>query len=151
MRRKDRECNDESFYDEVFATAATLFLAIRGADYPYCIPVNFAKNGTRLYLHSAREGLKLDLLAKDARVGFAAAIDIEIDTASATTYYKSICGQGRAEIVTNPVEKQEALALISNRYHAKCKMPTPEALLDRTAIIRIDIVNLSGKCNQRKN
>lgn len=147
MRRKDRECNDPAFFADVFSKAEVLFLALNGSEYPYCIPVNFAVKDSKIYIHSALEGHKLDLLARDGRVGFSAAIDIEIDTAKSTTYYKSVSGVGDARVVKAETEKRLALDMLAERYNALCKRPAPQAAITRTAIIRIDIQGISGKRN----
>lgn len=145
MRRKDRECNDPALFDEVFSRAEVIFLAINGPEYPYCIPVNFARLDSKIYIHSALAGRKLDLLSRNANVGFSAAIDVEIDIQASTTYYKSICGEGLAVIVEDVTEKQQALTLIAERYNARCSRPASIADARRVAIIRIDIKQLYGK------
>ncbi|MDE5879792.1 MAG: pyridoxamine 5'-phosphate oxidase family protein [Desulfovibrio sp.] len=149
MRRKDRERTDAAFFDAVFASAEVLFLALKNGEFPYCLPVNFAHDrpggGNRLYIHCAHEGLKLDCIRADDRVAFSCAVDIHIDVARATTYYRSLCGTGRARVVEDMAEKCHALDCIGSRYAALCPRPTPEATARRVAILRIDILSLTGK------
>lgn len=148
MRRTDRERTDPAFFDEVFGSAEEIFLALRNGDFPYCLPVNFARDpadGMRLYIHCAHEGLKLDCVRRDDRVAFSCAVDIAIDREKASTYYKSVCGTGRAHIVEDMAEKQHALDVIGSRYAARCPRPTPEATARRVSILRIDILSLTGK------
>ena len=59
MRKKNRECNDPAFFDEVFAAADEIFLAMHDGDYPYVLPLNFARLGQVIYIHCALEGHKL--------------------------------------------------------------------------------------------
>ena len=145
MRRKDRERADAAFFDEVLAAAEVIFLAFKNGEFPYCLPVNFARDGQKLYIHCAHEGLKLDCARSDPRVAFSCAVDIEIDREQASTYYKSVCGTGTAHIVEDMAEKQHALDCIGSRYAARCPRPTPEATARRVAILRIDILSLTGK------
>ena len=145
MRRTDRERTDAAFFDEVLAGAEVIFLALQNGDFPYCLPVNFARDGQRLYIHCAHEGLKLDCVRSDPRVAFSCAVDIEIDREKASTYYKSVCGTGRAQVVEDMAEKQHALDCIGSRYAARCPRPTPEATARRVAILRIDILSMTGK------
>lgn len=145
MRRKDRERTDTAFFDEVLAAAEVIFLALHNGEYPYCLPVNFARDGERLYIHCAHEGLKLDCVRRDPRVAFSCAADISIDREEASTYYKSVCGTGTARIVEDMAEKQYALDCIGSRYAARCPRPTPEATARRVTIVRIDILTLTGK------
>lgn len=146
MRRKDRECNDTAFLDAVLEGAEVLYLAlIDPSGQPYCLPVNFVRVGRQLYIHSALTGRKLDCIASHGEVAFSTAIDIAIDRARSTTYYKSICGRGIASIVTDPEEKGRALDALGARYAALCQRPAPQRDIRRVAIIRIDIHQLTGK------
>lgn len=145
MRRKDREVNDPRFFEEVFNSAEIMFLALFDGQYPYCLPVNFAVTATSIYIHSALVGHKLDLICANPHIAFSLATAIEIDTAHATTYYKSVCGRGLASIVHDEWEKARALDLIGERYDALCQRPAPVAAIRRVAIIRIDIEALTGK------
>lgn len=145
MRQKKRECHDPAFFDEVFSRSEELFLALHNGDFPYVIPVNFSRLGERIYIHCALEGAKLDLIRQDGRVAFSLAADVRIDREKSTTYYKSVCGTGRAFIVEDPEEKRLALDSIAERYASRCPRPAPEADIRRVGIIRIDIVSLSGK------
>lgn len=150
MRRTDRQRIDAAFYDEVFQKATELFLAINDGKYPYCIPLNFARMNNKIYIHSALEGKKLDLLRQNGHVAFSMAVDMEIDRAKSTTYFKSVCGHGTAVIVDDKAEKGAALDAISLRYASNCPRPGTEANINSVAIIRIDIEELSGKCSQKK-
>lgn len=98
MRLSKRECSEPAFFDEVFAKAEELFLALNNGDFPYLIPLNFVRLDQHIYLHSALEGTKLDLIRKDGRVAFSLATDVRIDREKSSTYYKSICGTGRASL-----------------------------------------------------
>lgn len=150
MRRKDRENNSEEFYDLVFSKAEIIHVAFRDEPYPYCLPFNFGKVGNNIYIHSAREGKKLDLIRENPEVAFSLAIDIRIDTEKYTTYFKSVCGEGVASLVEDPIEKGAALDAIGERYKARCPRPATSAQIDRVGIIKISIVSLSGKrCEPR--
>lgn len=146
MRRKDRECNESSFIDEVCDRAETMFLALMDGDYPYCLPVNFARAGNTIYIHSALTGHKLDCIRQKPHVSFSLAVDVEIVRHEATTCYKSVCGRGKASIVEDEKEKGAALDALASRYKAeKCQIPAPVKNINRVAIIRIDIEQITGK------
>ncbi len=150
MRKNERACDEAEFFKEVFSKAQELFLAFHAGDFPYIVPLNFVYQEPAIYLHCATEGHKLDLLAADDRVGFSAAAEVAVDREKSTTYYKSVCGTGHARLVTDPAEKQQALAAIAGRYQSGCRLPAPEGLLARVVIVRIDIASLSGKRNLPK-
>lgn len=152
MRRKDRERTDIEFIDEVFQKAEVLYLAMHDGNFPYCLPLNFAQAGDKIYIHSAKEGHKLDCLLKNPNVSFALACDVIIDREHFTTLYKSVCGQGHASLVDDVHEKCRALDLIGKHYSALCPSPATPEMAARIAIIRIDILDCSGKeCKGKKS
>lgn len=150
MRRTDRLRDDDGFINQVLDDAETIFLAMMAGEYPYCLPLNFARVGRRLYMHCALEGRKKDLLERDPHTAFAAALDVEIDRAKSTTYFRSISGRGLAVIVKDLDEKRLALDAIAEKYDAACKRPCPPEAASRTLILRIDIEEIHGKYSARK-
>lgn len=145
MRRKDRRREEPAFFDYVFNTAETLSLALDGGEFPCCLPMNFVRLGARIYIHSAKEGRKLNLIRANPHAAFCLACDIRIDREKSSTYYKSICGRGLASIVEDAEEKRAALDALALRYNALCPRPAPDANVRRVAIIRVDILEMSGK------
>lgn len=145
MRRKEKLRVDDAFMDEVFAGCEGIFVAFMDGDFPYCLPFNFARSGKIIYIHSALRGHKLECLRNNPHVAFALACDIEIDRARSSTWFKSACGRGIARVVEDIGEKRQALDLLSLRYDAQCSRPAPEAMAARVAIIRIDIISMTGK------
>lgn len=145
MRLKKRERLDSKFFDDVLDKAEELFLAINDVEFPYIVPLNFAHNNGKIYIHSATEGTKLDLIRRDPKVSFSLAAEIVIDVRKSTTYYSSVCGRGIASIVEDREEKRLALDSIAMRYKALCPVPATDANVDRVAILRIDVLELTGK------
>ena len=145
MRKQDRECLDPAFFDEVFSTADDLCLAMHDGDFPYVLPLNFVRQGNCIYIHCALEGHKLVCIRRNPNVAFTLAADVRIHQEKSTTYYKSVCGTGRAVLVEDPAEKGRALDALAQRYAALCPIPTPDAALARTGVVRIDIVDMVGK------
>ena len=145
MRQSQRECNTPEFFDEVFNRGEVLFLSLNTEGFPYGVPVNFVFLEGRLYFHCALEGAKLDLIRRDGRVGFVVAADIVIAREKSTTYYKSVCGTGRASLVENMDEKRHAIDALAERYGASCPRPTPDGALRHVAVVRIDIEAMTGK------
>lgn len=145
MRRTKNECNDPAFFEEVFTAADELFLAMQDGDYPYVLPLNFVRQGQAIHIHCALEGHKLDCIRQNPRVAFTLIADVTINREKSTTYFKSLCGKGRACVVEDETEKGQALDAIARRYNALCPQPAPQSSINRTAIVRIDIEELVGK------
>ena len=145
MRRKDKARNTPEFYTHVLTTATEVFVAFNSEGAPYVVPLNFAYDDGKLWIHCACEGRKLELLARDGRVGFSAVCGVEVLPETASTRYCSVCGTGQARFVTDPDERQHALRLLTLRYRANCALPIPEHKVAHTGVICIDITEISGK------
>ena len=150
MRRKDKEIKDRNIINGILDDAVILHLALLDEERPYIIPVNFGFKGDCIYIHSAPEGEKIDLIRKHNIVSFQAETGLEIVHKSIPDkcgmLYRSVAGYGRAFIVESREEKELALNLLmahntrgsqGNWEFGKC--------LDEVCIIRIDIESITGK------
>jgi uncharacterized protein len=152
MRRAEKEITDHAELGEILERASLLFLAFNDSPAPYVIPVCFAHAEGTLYVHSALEGTKIELLKKNPSVGFSAGTELAITPAASPCAYgargRSIAGIGSARIVEEETERKRGMDLIMRHYAPD--LP-PEHLLygagsfSRTAIIAISIISLQGK------
>lgn len=149
MRRKDREIQDFDAIVDILQRADTIRLGLHGEAYPYVVPLSFgmqAEHGRiTLYVHGAAEGLKHDLLAKNANVCVEADIlhrYVELP-GSAGAAYESVIGFGKAQRVTGK-EAAKGLALLM----AHCGFAGKEwdnSLESITAVYRIELESFTGK------
>lgn len=118
---------------------------------PHAVPVSPALDGEVVYIHSAYKGFKIDCIGHHAQVCLVCAGDITRLPERFSTAYQSTVAYGRARLVEGRDEKVHALDLICRKY-ALSNMDNFEAEMEksfaRTAVIRIDLENVSGK--QRK-
>lgn len=135
--------DDPALPGEILDRAETLFVAFQTGDFPYVLPVNHVWLDGHLYIHCAFEGRKIDVLRRDARVGFATAVDVRIIPEQSTTHFRSLCGTGRIREVGDQEEKRRALDAISLRFQARCPRPAPDSMLARVNILRIDVESLT--------
>lgn len=156
MRRKDREVTDTAAIRAILDKAQVLHLAMIDGDRPYVVPLHYGyilENGVlTLYLHSAKEGRKLDVLQRNARVAFV----LETDLAPISggdipckygAAYASVMGEGRATILTDPVEKTDALTMLMKTQTGRNFYIT-EAMTDTVAVLRIDVEAFTAKARQ---
>ena len=156
MRRKDREITDETAIRAILDKAQVLHLAMIDGDRPYVVPLHYGYSlidgRLTLYLHSAKEGRKLDVLQKNGRVAFV----LETDLAPISggdipckygAAYASVMGEGRATILTDPVEKTDALTMLMKTQTGRNFYIT-EAMTDTVAVLRIDVEAFTGKARQ---
>lgn len=146
MGMKDRFRADRDFIDGVLNDARRHGgCPERRRRGPVCLSGEFCPAGRRA-VHPYRVHRKEnDLIRKNPRVGFSAYVDVRIIREKATTTFRSVCGTGTAAIVEDKEEKRTALDAITVRYKSLCPRPAPDSMINRVAIIRIDIDSLMGK------
>lgn len=152
MRRKDRE-RDESFAWQVLRQApyATLSL-VDAAGEPYAVPLCQAADEAQrvVYFHCAGAGAKWELLKGGAEVCLTAVSRAETVPGAFTMAYASAVLRGRAEPVTEPREREQALRLLSERFDP-AGMERFHAVMERTGpvtqVLRIVPRSLSAKEN----
>jgi len=119
--------------------------------FPMIKPLNFVYSGRRIYFHSAQEGEKIEDIRRDSRVCFE--VDLPITYVKSVSLpckadylYRSIIIKGRAYIVTDTNEKLSALKGLMEKYQPEGGYnESPEEKIRLTAIIRIDIEEMTGK------
>jgi nitroimidazol reductase NimA-like FMN-containing flavoprotein (pyridoxamine 5'-phosphate oxidase superfamily) len=152
MRRKEKEITDKSQIEAILESTLVLRIALSHEDTPYVVPVCFGYKDECLYIHSAREGKKLDILRQNNRVCFEASMDVELVKAdlacNLTMKFKSVIGYGKAYFVDDADSKAVALDIITQHYWGKPGSVYNESVLDRTAVIKIEIDGMTGKMSQ---
>ena len=82
MRRADREVTDVNEIIDIIDHCKVCHIALMDGEWPYIVAMNFAyryeNDQLVIYLHSAKEGKKLDLLRKDDHVCFEMDYDHEM-------------------------------------------------------------------------
>jgi nitroimidazol reductase NimA-like FMN-containing flavoprotein (pyridoxamine 5'-phosphate oxidase superfamily) len=146
MRKKEREICDTKELEAIIERAGVCRLAVCQEGAPYVVPLCFGYEKRVLYFHSAREGRKLEILKKNPRVCFEMDIDWEVVRSGdhCNMRYRSVIGFGNATLLEDSVDKCNALDLIMRHYHQE-PFAYPTDTLKRTAIIKVEIEEMTGK------
>jgi len=156
MRRKDKQIPERARLEEVLARARVCRLAMAEegpqGPVPYVVPVFFASRGDKLLVHCAKEGRKLDILARNPRVC------IEVDECRAvfpadkpcaySAVFRSVIASGTAALVQDPEARRAALDLLMVKYAGRATGPGFEfsdATLQNTAVLEITLDQITGK------
>jgi len=148
MRREDKEITYPPYIETIIARAIVCRLALSDDGQPYVVPLCYGYKDNTLYLHTAREGRKLDILRKNDRVCIEIDIDCEVvqsdDPCNWSVKYRSVIGFGRASFIVDEEEKQTALNIITSHYGGE-----PHAYdagnVRRTTVIKVALESLTGK------
>ena len=150
MQRPDRMKTEPEFLHDVLERAQEISVAFPTEGAPYVVPLNFYAEGENIYIHTAPECLKFDMIRKNPQVGFCIYTDVRIDQKHSTTYYCSVIGSGSASIVTDPAEKALCLEGITRKFKSYCPVPAPAKMIERTGVFRIHIEKWTGKASYEK-
>jgi nitroimidazol reductase NimA-like FMN-containing flavoprotein (pyridoxamine 5'-phosphate oxidase superfamily) len=149
MRRKDKEITNIKEIESIIQSGKVCRIAFSYNDGPYIVPMNYGYNENTLYFHSAKKGKKIDLINKNNQVCFEIDINYKINDAEIPcdwgSSYSSVIGYGKAIILDNLKEKEEALKIILNHYSPGKTYEFSEKRLLDVAIIKIEISELTGK------
>ncbi len=152
MRRKDREITDIHKIEEILTSARYLHLGVFDGEYPYIVPLHYGyvmeNEKLTFYIHSAKEGHKLDCIRKNNRVF------IEIDYGEKlieadipckySAQYASIMCRGKAIILQDAKEKCEALQILMKTQTGK-DYEINEKMVDAVTVIRITVDSYTAK------
>lgn len=148
MRRSEKQITDRAELEAIIRHCPTCRLGLSDDGHPYIVPLSFGFDGTALYFHSAKAGRKMEILERNNRVCVEFDITEGVIPAEAAcdwgARYRSVIGLGTAELVEDPSEKRRALDLLMAHY-APGTFTYPDAMVARTAIVKVTFESLSGK------
>lgn len=148
MRRADKEIKKKEEIEDILQRGRLCHLGLVDNGLPYVVPVNYGYADGCLYIHSAREGRKIDILHRNNLVSFNIYIDdgmVQSDVAcNWGMRYRSVMGTGAAALIEDRTKKEEALRIIMKHY-AGPATAFQAARVDSILIIKIRIESLTGK------
>ena len=152
MTKRERQIADEAQILKILDTAKVLHLGLCVNDEPYVVPMNYGfrlENGKLvLYLHSALQGKKLDMIRSNPRVFFELDCDrLPFEGDKPCQYglvYSSVMGRGTARIVDDVEEKKHAMTTLMKTQTGK-DFTFEDRLVSIVAVIRIDVSEYTAK------
>jgi nitroimidazol reductase NimA-like FMN-containing flavoprotein (pyridoxamine 5'-phosphate oxidase superfamily) len=149
MRRSDKEIKDPKEMAEILRKAPVCRLGLCCDDVPYVVPLSFGYRDGCLFLHSARQGKKMDMIRTNPRVCFEVEVDVDVIRADEPCdwgmRFASVIGYGTASVLEDPEEKRSGLNAIMEHYASPSPPYYPDAVLKHTAVIRVQVEEMTGK------
>ena len=158
MRRLERAVSDGNHVLEIIQSCNCCRVAFSEPDGPYIMPMNFGIESSQegqmaLCFHRASSGKKVELMQKNPCVGF------EMDTGhglvpdaqacSCSFLYQSVIGKGKIEAISNSEEKKHGLTVLMKHYMPEKEWDFPSAMVEKTAVFRLDVTEWSCKEHSR--
>ena len=152
MTKREFRITDENQIRHILDTAKVLHLGLAVNNEPYVVPMNYGyameEGKLVLYLHSAVQGKKLDMMRENPRVFFELDCDLApFEGEKPCQYglvYSSVMGRGMASIVEDTAEKIKAMALLMKTQTQK-DFEFNDRLVSIVAVIRIDVEEYTAK------
>ena len=136
----------------ILDTGKVLHLGLAVNNEPYVVPMNYGyclENGKLvLYLHSAVQGKKLDMIRANPRVFFEIDCDLmPFEGRVPCQYglvYSSLMGRGTAVLVDDVEEKKQAMSILMKTQTGK-DFTFEDRLVTIVSVIRIDVEEYTAK------
>ena len=157
MRFAAREVTDDDHLRSILDGCTHANVGLVGPDgKPYVVPLSFGYHWGKdpvLFFHSANAGRKVEAIThnQSACATFVKTSELipapEGNPCGASMRFESLIAEGEIEVITDPEEKNQALAAIMSHY----KQPTgpfKDAVLAKTNVYRLVAKNLCGKCRK---
>ena len=152
MTKREFQITDETKIRQILDTAKVLHLGLAVDNEPYVVPMNYGyclEDGRlTLYLHSAVQGKKLDMIRANSRVFFELDCDrMPFEGKVPCQYglvYSSVMGRGTACIVEDVEEKKQAMTLLMKTQTGK-DFEFNDRLVSIVSVIRIDVTEYTAK------
>ena len=152
MTKRELQVTDPQQIQAILDTAKVLHLGLCVNNEPYVVPMNYGytmEDGRlTLYLHSALQGKKLDMIRSNPNVFFEMDCDrMPFEGDKPCQYglvYSSVMGRGTAHIVEDVEEKKRAMAILMKTQTRK-DFEFDDRLVSIVAVIRIDAAEYTAK------
>lgn len=156
MRRKDREVTDLREIVKIMEECHVLRLGLADGEYPYIVPVNFwyrvAGHKISLFIHGAMAGRKYELLRKNPRCSFEMdrplGMECLEEEGAVTMRYQSVMGKATAYFLEGEARQRAIDEVIMARYEQTRQFPYNPRTVEHTAVIRLDVTELTAKANR---
>ncbi|GAB6180099.1 pyridoxamine 5'-phosphate oxidase family protein [Desulfotomaculum defluvii] len=146
-RKKQLLCREETI--EIIKLCTSGVLGVIGDDdYPYTVPVSYVYIDGKLFIHSAKQGHKIDSIKKNDKVTFCVIEKDEVKQKTFTTHFRSVSIFGRARILTGDSDRRYALESLVKKYspdYIKEGQQEIERDWNRVCLIEIKIEHMTGK------
>lgn len=149
MRREDKKISDNNTIESILKSASVCRLGLADKGTPYIVPVNFVYHDNVIFIHSSKEGRKIEMIMKNNYACFEIEDKSEIIPSdlpcSISTKYRSLIGYGRISFIDDPIEKTSALNIFVEKFGGKKDSSYTFPLIQKVSILKLEITEISGK------
>ena len=152
MRRKDKEITAKNEIEDILTNSRVGRLGTCANGIPYITPMNFTydKESSKIYLHCANEGRKIENIRANQNVCFEVEevtnVLVKQPTCASSVAYRTVILFGNIKILSDPHTKNGALQKLVDKYAPQNpKAPFTDAMLNKTNVLEIEIKEMTTK------
>ncbi len=149
MKKQDKQIHDESIIHDILTSNTICRMALSDNGMPYIVPMNYGYQDNAVYLHTALEGKKIDIINRNSNVCFEITDSIDLvfgeRGCDCTTKFRSVIGYGTISPVLHKDEKVNALRAIMKQHTGKSHWEFDNSIVQKTMVLKISIESLTGK------
>lgn len=151
MRRKEKQITERKEIDDIINASPVCRMAMAHGNEPYLVPLSFGYDGNAVYIHTAIQGKKIDIIEANPRVciEFEHKVQVIKDDNQACKWsfsFQSVIGFGTIKELRDTDQKKQGLNHIMRHYTGK-EWPFNPKAVEKTRVWKIDIESLCGKCS----
>ena len=149
MRRNDR-AQDRDFALSLIDRCTHGVMALTTDEaVPYCLPLSFVRVGDELYFHCAREGHKLDAIARCPKASFCVVEQDQVEPLKYTTLFRSVIAFGTIRVLKDEGEMYTAVEALALKYAPMDTQSHREEFIQKDwaplCVLEMTIDHLTGK------
>lgn len=149
MRRIKQLLSEERTIEIMERNTAGVLALLGDDEYPYAVPISYVYAGGRIYMHSAKEGHKVDAVRNHEKASFCVIDKDQIVPEEYTTYFRSAIAFGKVRLLEDGEEKKKATELLGRKYYPADTPENLEKVIEkegsRMVIIALDVEQMTGK------
>jgi nitroimidazol reductase NimA-like FMN-containing flavoprotein (pyridoxamine 5'-phosphate oxidase superfamily) len=153
MFKTEREVTDPSIMEDLLGKCRWMSIAMSGPDGPYIVTLSYGydKDRRALYFHTAKSGLKLELLKIDPKVCGSVIEDLGYQHGSCSHAYRSLVTFGKISFVDDEEEIAHAFKVLVEHQElgnmtAKRKYLEDPGSFGSAQVLRFDMETM--RCKQ---
>lgn len=149
MRRQENAVSDPAVLEDIISSNYICRVALSDGERPYIVAMNYGHRKNLIYLHSALEGEKIEIMKRNNRVCIEICDSAEIresdKACSYGTSFRSIHCHGRIHFLSDPLQKKEGLSVIMKQHTGRADWDFSKAALEAVAVLKVEIEGMTGK------
>jgi len=147
MRRKDRQMSEEQAWAVMDRCEYMVLSMVAENGEPYGVPLNFVRDGNKVYFHGAMEGRKVNCLRYRHKVSLTCVAYAEAVAEASTSHYESAIAFGTVEEVIGKTDRARALMMLAQRFQVPVPVMRQEFsdYMPQTAVWCVTVDTITGK------